>query len=208
MLSHEQVWEAIDALAARHGLSVSGLARRAGLDPTTFNRSKRIAPDGRQRWPSTESIAKILDATGTDFSDFNGLLAGRESKSLQPLRPAVRVPLLAAEVQGCPGFSEGGAAEPAEAAFFPAEPGEQVHLLPVTAPLFGGLYRSGDRLIVSPTRAPRPGDRVLLVLVGGDILAGEVESADARGIRLAVPEPLEVHREDVAFLARILWASQ
>ena len=32
MLSHDQVWTAIDALAARHSLSASGLAKRAGLD--------------------------------------------------------------------------------------------------------------------------------------------------------------------------------
>ncbi|HOV05280.1 MAG TPA: helix-turn-helix transcriptional regulator, partial [Kaistiaceae bacterium] len=30
MLSHAQVWAAIDALAERYGLSPSGLARRAG----------------------------------------------------------------------------------------------------------------------------------------------------------------------------------
>ena len=42
MLTHAQIWTAIDRLAARADLSASGLARRAGLDPTTFNKSKRI----------------------------------------------------------------------------------------------------------------------------------------------------------------------
>lgn len=51
LLTHEQVWTALDRLAARAGLSASGLARRAGLDPTTFNKSKRVTPDGRERWP-------------------------------------------------------------------------------------------------------------------------------------------------------------
>ena len=32
MLSHERVWAAIDALAARNSLSASGLAKRAGLE--------------------------------------------------------------------------------------------------------------------------------------------------------------------------------
>ena len=45
-LTHGQVWIALDRLAERAGLSASGLARRAGLDPTTFNRSKRVTPDG------------------------------------------------------------------------------------------------------------------------------------------------------------------
>ena len=63
MLSHDSIWKAIDALAAREDLSPSGLARLAGLDPTTFNPSKRFLADGRPRWPSTQSIAKILMAT-------------------------------------------------------------------------------------------------------------------------------------------------
>src|SRR4029434_9445047 len=64
MLTHNQIWTAIDRLAARAKLTPSGLARKAGLDPTTFNKSKRVTPEGRPRWPSTESIAKSLQATG------------------------------------------------------------------------------------------------------------------------------------------------
>lgn len=84
MLSHERVWAAIDALAARKGLSPSGLARRAGLDPTTFNPSKRIAADGRPRWPSTESLAKVLEATGAPLIEFVALI----SPQAAPVSPA------------------------------------------------------------------------------------------------------------------------
>ena len=69
MLSHEQIWGALDRLAERHDLTPSGLARRAGLDPTSFNKSKRLSADGRLRWPSTESIAKVLDAKLVEGSD-------------------------------------------------------------------------------------------------------------------------------------------
>ena len=48
MFSHRQVWDAIDQIAEEHGLTASGLAKRAGLDSTTFNKSKRISPDGRE----------------------------------------------------------------------------------------------------------------------------------------------------------------
>src|SRR5882762_2461816 len=74
MLTHAQIWMAIDRLAARAKLSASGLAKRAGLDPTTFNKSKRIAPDGRARWPSTESVAKSLAATGFTIDQFVSLI--------------------------------------------------------------------------------------------------------------------------------------
>ncbi len=69
-LTHARIWRAIDDLAGRHGLSTSGLAVKAGLDPTIFNPSKRLAKDGRPRWPSTESIARILDATGETVVEF------------------------------------------------------------------------------------------------------------------------------------------
>ncbi len=70
MLKHADIWRAIDRLAAKHGLSPSGLARRSGLDPMTLNKSRRITKEGKQRWPSTESIAKILAATGDSLAEF------------------------------------------------------------------------------------------------------------------------------------------
>ncbi|MEM1364172.1 MAG: helix-turn-helix transcriptional regulator [Pseudomonadota bacterium] len=80
-LSHEAVWKAIDGLAERYKLSPSGLARRAGLDPTIFNKSKRLAANGRERWPSTESIAKIIDATGSSVDEFMDLILGRTAEA-------------------------------------------------------------------------------------------------------------------------------
>ena len=42
-LSHQEIWKALDALAERFDLTPSALARLAGLDPTSFNRSKRTS---------------------------------------------------------------------------------------------------------------------------------------------------------------------
>ena len=87
MLSHDRIWAAIDALAARYGMTASGLARKAGLDATSFNKSKRTSPDGRDRWPSTESVAKVLRATGATLEDFLRLVepAGELRRSMVPL---------------------------------------------------------------------------------------------------------------------------
>jgi phage repressor protein C with HTH and peptisase S24 domain len=74
LLTHEQIWSALDRLAARAQLSPSGLARRAGLDPTTFNKSKRVTADGRERWPSTESLAKALAAADASIDIFVELM--------------------------------------------------------------------------------------------------------------------------------------
>ena len=48
MFTHEQIWRGIDRLAAHAQTSPSGLARRAGLDSTTFNPSKRFSRDGHR----------------------------------------------------------------------------------------------------------------------------------------------------------------
>lgn len=69
-MTHQDVWLAIDTFAREHKMSCSGLAKRSGLDPTTFNKSKRWSKYGQPRWPSTNSIAKILDATGATLNDF------------------------------------------------------------------------------------------------------------------------------------------
>src|SRR6185295_7864917 len=100
VLSHDWIWQAIDRLAEKHGLTASGLARKAGLDPTTFNRSKRIAADGRPRWPSTESISKILVATATETSAFLGIEAFTAERSA-----GIRtIPLLGLAQAGAGGF--------------------------------------------------------------------------------------------------------
>src|ERR1700692_3221753 len=74
MLTHGQIWTALVRPADRSGLSPSGLAKGAGLDPTTFNKSKRITADGRERWPSTESVAKALAATNSSLESFVQLI--------------------------------------------------------------------------------------------------------------------------------------
>src|SRR5262249_58418922 len=98
ILTHAQIWGAIDALAALAGTSPSGLAKRAGLDPTTFNKSKRITSDGRARWPSTESVAKSLAATGATLDQFVALI----SEEARP--PGTSVPLISFTEAGASGF--------------------------------------------------------------------------------------------------------
>ncbi|MEL6503204.1 MAG: helix-turn-helix transcriptional regulator [Pseudomonadota bacterium] len=107
MFSHQQVWAAIDGLAERKGVSVSRLAREAGLDPTTFNKSKRVAADGRLRWPSTESLAKIMQSTHTSTEAFFLPLTGagqNQSSMGATSHDALRVPAGAAGG----GFSDTG----------------------------------------------------------------------------------------------------
>src|SRR5260221_9089093 len=101
-LTHDQIWTALDRLAERAGLSPSGLAKKSGLDPTTFNKSKRITPDGRQRWPSTESVAKSLAATGTSIDTFVKLIEDSHRNDAQS------VPLIGFAEAGSGGYFDDG----------------------------------------------------------------------------------------------------
>ncbi len=209
MLTHTQIWNAIDGLARRYSLSPSGLAKVAGLDPTTFNKSKRSAAGGaKPRWPSTESIAKVLEATGATLEEFAALAAGRAEIG----RP---VPLLGMAQAGDNGFFD-DAGFPVgtgwEQVSFPGAPGEGVYALEISGDSMEPVYRDGDRIIVSPGQEVRKGDRVVVKTVGEEVMAKELGRVTARKIELISLNPAYPARlidmKDIAWVARILWASQ
>lgn len=107
-MKHEDIWRALDTLAAENGLSASGLAKRAGLDPTTFNPSKRRMSDGRARWPSTESLAKVLDATGATLDAFTALVTGARAIPASSRQQSRRIPLIGLAQAGGEGFFDDG----------------------------------------------------------------------------------------------------
>src|SRR5581483_2100681 len=209
MLTHAQVWSAVDRLAARAGLSASGLARRAGLDPTTFNRSKRVTASGRARWPSTESIAKALTATGTPMEVFVELLNSGSG-------PATRaVPLLGFAEAGAGGyFDDGGfpAGEGWDEIAFPAVSDEHAYALEVSGQSMEPAYRDGDVIMVSPSAPIRRGDRVVVRTKDGEVMAKELKRRTAKSIELKSLNAQHPDRtlvaSDVLWIARILWASQ
>ncbi|MBO5740337.1 MAG: hypothetical protein J6R52_04730 [Alphaproteobacteria bacterium] len=69
-MQHKTLWNSIEQLAKLQGLTCSALAKRSGLDATTFNKSKRFSSDGTPRWPSCATIAKIIEATNTSLLEF------------------------------------------------------------------------------------------------------------------------------------------
>ena len=207
MLTHAQIWRAVDLLAQRHGLTASALAKRAGLDATTFNRSKREASDGRPRWPSTESIAKILHATSTDLDDFMHLV--QRPRSGRPIR-------LIGFAQAGNGafFDEAGlpAGSGWDEAAFPDIDDEHAYALEIAGDAMMPLYRDGDIVVVSPAAAIRRGDRVIVRTRRGEVLAKELKRRTARTLELRSLTPGHpdqiIPEADIASIARVLWASQ
>lgn len=211
MLTHSQIWRAIDRLAQSKGLSPSGLARRAGLDSTTFNRSKRTTREGKPRWPSTESIAKILDATATSFSEFTALVEDRAFGG-----PAPRtVPLIGFAQAGDAGFFD-DAGYPAGAGWdeirSPDVTDPHAYALEVSGDSMQPVYRDGDRLIVSPDSQPRRGDRVVVRTRDGEVMVKELLRLSEKRVELRSLNPAHgdrsLERDAVDWIARVVWVSQ
>ncbi|OHV77652.1 S24 family peptidase [Mesorhizobium sp. ORS 3428] len=213
MLSHDRVWAAIDALAERYSLSASGLARRAGLDSTAFNKSKRQSSDGRPRWPSTESLAKIIEATGASLEEFTGLVEGRSGSPAPP--PRMAVPLLGFAQAGAGGFFDDAGyplGQGWDLVELPTQAAETSYALKVQGDSMLPLYRNGDVLIVEPGAPTRKGDRVVVKTTGGEVMAKVLDRQTATSMLLVSLNPEHPDREiamrEVEWVARIVWASQ
>ncbi|MDE8349235.1 MAG: helix-turn-helix transcriptional regulator [Acidocella sp.] len=214
-MRHDDIWRAVDTLAAEHGLSPSGLARKAGLDPTSFNISKRRTPDGKARWPSTESIAKVLAATGTDLTNFTALVTGARALPETRSRGRSKIPLIGLAQAGSSGFFDDGG--------YPAGAGWDEVELPTTADLnayalavagtsMEPVYRDGDSIIVSPAAPVRVGDRVVARGVDGAVMAKLLTRRTSNKIELSSLNPafpvLSFGVNEILWMHRIIWASQ
>jgi phage repressor protein C with HTH and peptisase S24 domain len=208
-LKHADIWRAVDRLAERHKLSASGLAKKAGLSPTVFNPSKRSTRQ-RKRWPSTESIACILQATGTDVEDFIALAGANESEA-----PRRTLPLLNLAPPSRKGaFDETG--KPIGNGWdeinFPALHDARAFALEISGKAGAPLYREGDRIVVSPTEKPRRGDRVVVRTKKGDVMLRELGLLSARAAELAPlaggGEAVNIPFEEIEWIYRIVWVSQ
>lgn len=209
-LSHAKLWKALDALARREGTSPSGLARRAGLDATSFNPSKRFGPGEppRPRWPSTESLTRVLEATGISLGAFAALADDAPLVSTS-------IPLLGLAQAGADGFFD-------DAGLPLADGWEQTDLpsvkdsllsLQIAGDSMTPLYREGDRVIVDRDATDvRKGDRVVVRTTGGETLAKEISAMTAREVILTSINPAypvrALPRCEILWMARILWVSQ
>lgn len=212
MLTHKQIWTALDALAARYGMSPSGLARKSGLDATTFNPSKRISEDGKRRWPSTESVSKVLIATGASLEELVSLINPKGKYGPQNVRS---IPLLGLAKAGSEGFFD-SAGFPAGTGWdhvkLPTVEDDQAFALEVTGDSMLPLYRPGDIIILSPNAQVRKGDRVVVKTRDGEVMAKVLAKKSGKKIELqsvnpAYP-PRAFEQHDIEWMHRIVWAQQ
>lgn len=208
-LRHSDIWTGLDKLANTNGLSASGLARKAGLDPTAFNKSKRINPQGKPRWPTTESLAKALSATKSSMADFVRIVGAPAGAGASRKYPTARLSnALKADSYDARGKPVGAAWSQVGG---PDVGSADAFAIKVAGGDLAPVYRDGAVLIVSPGETPRRGDRVI-ANVGRKILVQEVVRFNKREAEL---KPLTSNRgrtvvaaRDLGWIHRIVWASQ
>jgi phage repressor protein C with HTH and peptisase S24 domain len=213
MLTHAQLWTALDRLAARAGLSPSGLAKAAGLDPTSFNKSKRITREGRERWPSTESVAKALAATNTSL-DILVQLIGESGRNVAQALPLIGFAQIANPAQSGATFDDAGipVGKGWDEIAFPAVDDENAYAIEVSGNSLEGAYRDGTVLVVSPNASIRRGDRVVVKTKDGKVTVSELRRRTSKVIELRALDSKPAERtlslRDVLWMQRIVWASQ
>src|ERR1700748_271910 len=195
MLTHDQIWDAMDRLAARSGLSPSGLAQASGLHPTTFNQSKSLTPKG-------------LPAPTVPFDPFVSLIEDTP-------RVVQSVPLLGFAQAGAGGyFTDGGfpAGKGWDEVGLPSVNDEHAYALEISGDSMKPAYRDGDVIVVSPGSPIRRGDRVVVKTSDGEVMVKELKRRTAKTLELSSLNPNHVDRTlaatDVAWIARMVWGSQ
>ncbi len=209
-LSYNEIWLGLENLAASKGLSLSAMAHKAGLDPTSFNKSKRIGSDGRKRWPSTESMNKVLKATNTTVFEFMELAGAPCPK------PKNVIPLLGLAKAGREGYFDSDGwpilSDDWDAVEFPFTLDKKVYALEVSGNSMEPVYRDGDKLIVAPDSEIRKGDRVITRTTSGEVMVKEFQRRSLNQVELKSLNPacpdVTLAPADISWMARVIWVSQ
>ncbi|MCR9193230.1 MAG: helix-turn-helix transcriptional regulator [Hyphomonas sp.] len=203
-MQHGDIWRGIDLLAKHHGLSTSGLAKLAGLDATAFNKSKRLPKDGRPRWPSTESISRILTAVGADFESFALLVSGRDLVAV----PSILQSDL--ENMSSPPGTNGAGAQAVQTFTPPCLVDiERCIAVEICNDELAPIYTIGDRLIASCGADLDEGDRVIIKAKGRRALIGALCMISDDQLEIdTYPNRQVFDRTALEWTARILWISQ
>ena len=215
MFNHDDIWIAIDKLANNSGYSTSGLAKKAGLDPTAFNRSKRMSPEGKPRWPSTESLAKILAVTNVTMHEFTTYIQIETSNISNAVKKSI--PVIGCAQAGAEGYFTDAGYPQGEGWDMVELPGftpkdDTTYALEVSGDSMQPLYRDGDIIVVCPESNIRKGDRVVVKTTDGQVMAKELQRQTTTKIELkslnADHNDIMLTPSEIDWIARVLWVSQ
>jgi len=207
-MQYEKVWDAVDKLARLNGMSPSGLARKAGLDATTFNKSKRVRADGKKRWPSLDSINKILIACNISFDQFYNLIEDDfHPDSLNEI-PCISFTQLETGALISDGVMD---TENWNRIHFP-ENTVSMYAVGIDVSDYDPVYRKGSKIIAAKNSEIRQGDRIIVFFKDREATIREFVHRTASTLVLGdVTNPenkISANITDIEMVNRILWAEQ
>ena len=207
-MKYDTVWSAVDNLAKSLGMSPSGLAKKSGLDSTTFNRSKRKRPDGKNRWPSLDSLNKVFEFCNITFEEFY-----KYGESVNPPENLNTIPYIKLSGVSKREYCQDGEICTAnwETICFP-DGTKNLYAMEIDNTDYAPLYKFGTTLILAKHSEIRRNDRVAVFKKDGDFLLAEFIRSKPRTLALknlnAPEESFSENIDDILFLSRIVWASQ
>lgn len=206
-MDYETIWSAVDNLAASLGLTPSGLAKKAGLDSTTFNKSKRKRRDGKNRWPSLESLNKIFDVCHISFEEFYEL--GRENNIVENLK-AIPYSKISKLSGGISASAYGIETKAWKMVSFP-DSYNNIYALEIDTMKYSPDYRAGTVLILSKNSDIRKNDLVAVYKKDNTIVIGEFYCRTPNQIELhgtgGNEKEMLIDIKDIIMLNRIMWIS-
>jgi phage repressor protein C with HTH and peptisase S24 domain len=174
-------------------------------------------PDGRPRWPSTESLAKVLEATGASLDAFAQLVSGARALSSTASPPPAnrRIPLIGLVQAGSGGFFDDGGYPVGggwDEVSLPEIADPNAYALEISGDSMEPVFRDGDMVIVSPAAPIRRKDRVVVRTSRGEVMAKQLARRSARRVELQSLNPAHPDYSfelgEIAWIHRIIWASQ
>lgn len=190
MIEAADIYRGIDLLAERLGKKTSSLAASAGLDPTSFISSKRTSG----RWPSTETIARVLNANGMTLMDYAALVEGGDAEW------AV-VPSISLEDSTEEDMWVGDLPKPnAGGVHVPKIPDASAYAIEITNDALEPYFTTGDIIVISPSEKPAIKSRVLVVPYDKPAKIGFATRIGAKQVHVRTIPSM---REDVFELSKL-----
>lgn len=177
------------------------------MDATTFNKSKRTRPDGKKRWPSLDSLNKIIEVCNISFDEFFALAGNENEDKIIHSIPYIECSrLLEGEKTICIDFRK----NKWQRIRFP-DGHDNLYALDINTDQFAPFYRNGTLLILSQESEIRRGDRIAVFMSDNSIVIREFVHRTATTLELKdilSVDKTSVNVENIRIVHRIVWASQ
>lgn len=208
-MKQEEVWRGIDHLADEIGVTPARLAKMAGLDQAVFSAGRRKRPEGGLRWPSMDSLAKVLDVADISLGDFVNYMYGNPDT-----KAGFRLPVQTltnagdADQYDMDGLPTGRAWDRVA---FPDVQDPDCFGVIVDCDDYEPVYRQGDMLVCAPGVSVRRGDRVIYRRTDAGLEVGMLMRQTPFTVDIAGPDAQNIETipaQDISWITRIAWARQ